>query len=71
MGSKELQRYYLLQSVLDGKLTLTAAATALGDSLRQARRLKGKVAAGGATGVIHGNRGLNALPSHHLLVGVQ
>ena len=62
MNNRELQRFHLLQSVLDGKVTLTAAATALGLSLRQARRLKGKVAAGGATGVIHGNRG--RAPAH-------
>jgi len=69
MSSKELQRYHLLQSVLDGKLTLTAAATTLGLSLRQARRLKSKVAAGGATGVIHGNRG--RAPAHAMSAEVR
>jgi transposase InsO family protein len=57
MSQRELQRYHLLRSVLDGKLTLMAAATALGISLRQARRLKGKVATHGARGVTHGNAG--------------
>ena len=57
MSQRDLQRYHLLRSVLDGKLTLTAAAAALGLSLRQARRLKGEVATQGAAGVLHGNRG--------------
>jgi transposase len=62
MSQRDLQRYHLLRSVLEGTLTLTAAATALGLSLRQARRLKGAVAAGGAAGVCHGNRG--RAPAH-------
>ena len=57
MSQQELQRYHLLRSVIEEKITLTAAATALGISLRQARRLKGQVAAHGTHGVRHGNRG--------------
>ena len=57
MTQQDLQRYHLLRSVVEGKLSLPEAATALGMSVRQARRLKGQVAAHGAAGVRHGNRG--------------
>lgn len=62
LSQQELHRYHLLRSVLDGKLTLTAAAAALGISLRHARRVKGQVATHGASGVMHGNAG--RAPAH-------
>jgi hypothetical protein len=62
MSQQDLIRYHLLKSVLDGKITLLDSANAMKLSLRQARRLKGKVAAYGAAGVKHGNTGRS--PAH-------
>ena len=54
---RDMKRYELLNQVLEGKLTLAAAAPALGVSYRHAKRLKGKVAQGGLAALAHGNRG--------------
>jgi hypothetical protein len=45
MSQGDIQRHHLLRSVLEGSVTLTAAATALGISVRQAWWLKGAVVA--------------------------
>jgi len=54
---REMKRYQLLNQVLEDKLTLAAAAPALGVSYRHAKRLKRKVAQGGLAALAHGNRG--------------
>lgn len=61
MREKNFKRYHLLQSVLEEKITLTAAALSMGVSLRQARRLKKQVATYGAAGLTHGNTGRSPL----------
>jgi len=53
---REVKRYNLLERVREGKITLAAAARALGVSYRHAKRLKCKAAAGLAA-LAHGNRG--------------
>jgi len=56
ISQKELTRYDVLRRVLDGQVTLKDAATYLGVSYRQAKRLKRKAEEGPA-GLVHGNRG--------------
>jgi transposase len=53
---KELTRYDVLRRVLDGTISLKAAAGYMGVSYRQAKRLKTD-AMNGAGGLVHGNRG--------------
>jgi len=53
---RDVKRYELLKQVLEGKVSLAAAAPALGVSYRQAKRLKRKADAGLAA-LAHGNRG--------------
>ncbi len=57
MSRKERQRLYLLNLVLDGRLSLVAAAEKMGLSYRQARRLKRRLVESGAQGLVHGSRG--------------
>jgi transposase-like protein len=52
----DMKRYEILKQVMAGRLTLMAAAAALGVSYRQAKRLKAR-AAEGAKAMGHGNRG--------------
>lgn len=66
MTARELQRYHLLKKVIAGEVTLSAVAIAMGVSYRQAKRLKAQVAAHGARGIVHQNRGrppANKLPA--------
>jgi len=66
MTATDRHRAYLLTKVLAGEVTLAAVTPALGLSYRQAKRLKARVAAQGAEGVLHRNRGrppANALPA--------
>lgn len=56
ISQKELTRYDVLRRVLDGTISLTAAAGYMGVSYRQAKRLSSK-AEEGAIGLVHGNRG--------------
>jgi hypothetical protein len=51
----QAQRLQVLQTTLDGHITNPQAADALHLSVRQVRRLKGKVLARGPAGVLHGN----------------
>jgi len=57
MSQKERQRYHLLQMVLGGKNTLKDAGKRMGVSYRHAKRLKKRLIAEGAKGLVHGNRG--------------
>ena len=54
---RDVERYRLLKKVLAGRITLAAAAAALGVCYRHAKRLKAKVAAGDLRALAHGNRG--------------
>lgn len=56
ISQKELTRYDVLRRVLDGTISLNAAAGYMGVSYRQAKRLKSQ-AESGAVGLVHGNRG--------------
>jgi transposase len=60
---KEATRYDVLRRVLDGTISLMAAAQIMGVSYRQAKRLKKKAEAGLAA-LAHGNRGKE--PSNRL-----
>lgn len=57
MSSKELVRYKVLSGVLEGQLALQDAASSLGVSARQARRLVQRLREQGPAGLVHGNRG--------------
>jgi transposase len=59
---KEMTRYQVIKSLLEGKITNETAAMALGLSRRQIQRLKKKVDRLGSLGIVHGNRG--RLPPH-------
>jgi transposase len=53
----EVRRYGVIAALLDGKMTNPEAAAVLGVSVRQVKRIKGKVKREGPSGVKHGNRG--------------
>lgn len=53
----QVGRYQTILAALNGQLTNAQAAQAMGRSVRQIRRLKGKVRAQGPRGVLHGNTG--------------
>jgi transposase len=53
----QVQRYETIRAVLEGRLTVRAAALALGLSHRQVQRLKRRIHARGLNGVRHGNAG--------------
>lgn len=57
MSNKELDKYQIIKKLIAGHLKGGRAADLLNLSLRQVRRLKGKVKKLGAKGLIHGNRG--------------
>ena len=57
MSKKQLNRFEVLSKANDGYITVSEASAALGISERQVKRLKKKVRDGGASGVIHGNKG--------------
>lgn len=57
MSSKDWRKVQAAERFLDGEWTMWEAATAVGVSLRQMRRLCRKVDEKGAEGVLHGNRG--------------
>jgi len=54
---KEMTRYQVIKSLLEGKMTNEIAAMALGLSRRQIQRVKKKVYQLGPLGIVHGNRG--------------
>ena len=57
MSQRERQRYHLLEMAIGGKITLKGASMLMGVSYRHAKRLKQKLKALGARGLVHGNRG--------------
>lgn len=57
MTPREARRYEIIKDLLTKKIDGTEAATLLGLSVRQTKRLKSQVDALGLKGVIHGNRG--------------
>ena len=59
MSVKELSRYDVIKSLLDGKINGTDASKQIGISVRQVKRLKSRVDKYGAKGLIHKNRGRN------------
>jgi transposase len=56
VNEQDMKRYHLMCRVIAGKVTLAAAAQALGVSYRQAKRLKARAALG-LEKMGHGNRG--------------
>ena len=57
MGRRDARRLGVVQAAMEGKLTSREGAEALGLSVRQFKRLRARVRQGGATSVVHGNRG--------------
>lgn len=57
MSKKEIDRYGIITRLLHKEINGTDAATLLNLTVRQVRRLKGKVKENGASGLIHKNRG--------------
>lgn len=59
---EDMKRYGVVTAVMDRKMTNGEGAAALGLSVRQLKRLKGKVRNHGMAGIRHGNRGRT--PAH-------
>lgn len=57
LKGKEARRLYVMEQVLQGKLTIAQAAQLLGLSERQVKRLKGGMKVNGAAALAHKNRG--------------
>lgn len=57
MSRRELKRLRVLTLVLEGVVGTEEAATSLGLSIRQVRRLAGRLRSHGEIGLVHGNRG--------------
>ena len=57
MSRKEVPRAGLVKAALAGKITNREGAQALRLSVRQFQRLKGRVRAEGAGGIVHRSRG--------------
>ncbi len=64
-----MKRSQLLQQVIDGRLTLAAAAPLLGVSYRHAKRLKAKFIGGDPAALVHGNR--SRAPANQCDAGVR
>ena len=62
MTQKQINRYHVIMDSLEGKLTVAAAAAALGVSERQMTRLRNGVTKEGAAFLIHKNKGRS--PAH-------
>ena len=56
MTQKQINRYHVLMKSLEGKMTVTEAAAAIGLSERQTKRLRNGVKAEGAAFLIHKNK---------------
>jgi len=57
MSQKEVRRPGLIQAALEGKITNSEGARALGLSTRQFQRVKSRYRGGGVEALLHGNRG--------------
>jgi transposase len=64
MSQKQINRYHVIKNSLEGQMTVSAAAVALGISERQVTRLRNGVKKEGAAFLIHKNT--NRIPSHAL-----
>lgn len=64
LTQKEQERLSVITDTLSGKITKAQAATILGISTRQVKRLKSKVRENGATAVIHQLKG--KVSNHHI-----
>lgn len=53
--TEDMRRYGVIAALLDGKMTNREAAGALGLSVRQVKRIKGRVKREGPSGIRHGN----------------
>jgi transposase InsO family protein len=56
MSQRELHRLHVVGLTLEGRESVGKGATLLGISARQMKRLRRKMRAGGAEGLLHGNR---------------
>ena len=63
LSTKEAKRVYVMEQVVDGKLTVRQAAELLGLSKRQVKRLKGGVKKEGIAHLAHKNRGRKPGPA--------
>lgn len=57
VGQRDLNRMHVIRLTLEGRESVTRAAQMLRLSTRQVKRLRKKLRAGGAQGMLHGNRG--------------
>ena len=57
MSKKESRRVYVMEQVMQGKITVRQAAEILGLSERQIKRLKAGIKEKGLAALAHGNRG--------------
>ena len=57
MGTRDARRLGVVQAAVQGRITNREGAEALRISVRQFKRLRGRVRTGGARGLVHGNRG--------------
>ncbi len=56
VSQRDLQRMHVIRLTLDGRESVQRGAELLGISARQTTRLRSKMRAGGAQGLLHGNR---------------
>jgi hypothetical protein len=56
VSQRDLQRMYVIRLTLEGRESVQRGAELLGISARQTKRLRSKMRAGGAQGLLHGNR---------------
>ena len=64
MSSQELKRWVVMRRVRDGELSLSEAATVLGLSYRQVKRIAQRFRACGQKGLVHGNVGRRSNRAH-------
>jgi len=57
LSQKESRRVYVMEQVIQGKITVRQAARVLGLSERQIKRLKAGIKERGIAALAHGNRG--------------
>lgn len=62
MSTKEARRVYIMEQVLQEKLTIRLAAECLNLSERQVKRLKKGMREKGVAALMHGNRGRTKCP---------
>jgi transposase-like protein len=57
VSQRDLNRMHVVRLTLEGRESVERAAELLGLSARQIKRMRKKMRAGGAKGMLHGNRG--------------